>query len=105
MDRSRKYKLTKRTVDGMAPQSVRYTVLDTEISGFRIRVSPTGKKSFYLRYRVGGGRDATIREPKIGDLGQVTPDQAGRLPTTGRQRFAREAIPAALVKAIEMHRA
>ena len=78
-DRSQKSRLTKRTVDGMVPQSARYIVLDTEISGFRLRVSPTGKKSFYFRYRVGGGRGATIREPKIGDLGQVTPDQARQI--------------------------
>ena len=78
-DRSRKSKLTKRAVDGLAPQNARYIVLDTEISGFRVRVSPTGKKSFYFRYRIGGGRGATIREPKIGDLGQVTPDQARQI--------------------------
>ena len=30
-------------------------------------VTKAGKKSFVLRYRVGGGRAATIREPKIGD--------------------------------------
>ena len=30
-------------------------------------VAPSGRKSFALRYRVGGGRGATIREPKIGD--------------------------------------
>lgn len=45
----------------------RYTIADTDISGFWLVVSSTGKKSFVLRYRVGGGRSGTVRELKIGD--------------------------------------
>lgn len=71
-----KLKLTKRSVDALQPQEKTFTVRDTELSGFSIRVHANGKRAFYYRYRVGGGRGAPIREPKIGDFGQVTVDQA-----------------------------
>lgn len=73
---SRKAKLTKRAIDAAKPEEKRYAVLDTELPGFRLYVLPSGKKTFHLRYRVGGGRGATIREPKIGDFGELTADQA-----------------------------
>lgn len=71
-------KLTKRVVDAAEPEAARYKVHDTEIPGFHLRVEASGKKVFYLRYRVGGGRTSPPREFKIGDLGVVTPDQARR---------------------------
>ncbi len=76
---SRKQKLTKRTVDAAHPEARRYAIIDTEIPGLRLYVTPTGKKAFYLRYRVGGGRGATIREPKIGDFGALTVDDARQI--------------------------
>ena len=76
---SRKAKLTKRAIDAAKPEEKRYAVLDTELPGFRLYVLPSGKKTFHLRYRVGGGRGATIREPKIGDFGELTADQARRI--------------------------
>jgi len=71
-----KAKLTKRAIDAAKPGGKRYPVIDTELPGFRLYVHPSGKKTFHLRYRVGGGRGATIREPKIGDFGELTADQA-----------------------------
>jgi hypothetical protein len=76
---ARTAKLTKRAVDAAAPEAAPYAIHDTEISGFKLYVHPTGKNAFQLRYRVGGGRGATSREPKIGDLGAVTPDQARKI--------------------------
>ena len=64
---SRTVKLTQSVVNGAAPGPVRYALHDTELRGFRLYVMPSGRKAFHLRYRVGGGRKATIREPKIGD--------------------------------------
>ena len=76
---SRAAKLTKRSIDAAKPDEKRYAVLDTDLPGFRLYVRPSGKKTFHLRYRVGGGRDGTIREPKIGDFGELTADQARRI--------------------------
>lgn len=78
---ARKAKLTKRTVDAAQPEAARYAIHDSEISGFKVYVSTKGQKAFYLRYRVGGGRGATIREPKIGDHGALTVDAARQIAT------------------------
>jgi integrase len=75
----RQAKLTKRTIDAAHPESARYAIHDADLPGFKLFVHPSGKKVFHLRYRVGGGRGATIREPKIGELGAVTPDQARKI--------------------------
>lgn len=71
-----KVKLTKRSVEAFEPQDKTYTVRDAELGGFSLRVYSNGRRAFFYRYRVGGGRGAPIREPKIGDFGPVTVDQA-----------------------------
>lgn len=65
--RFRKVKLTQSVVDKAESEAERYVLVDTVIPGFWCRVEPSGAKSYRLRYRVGGGRKATVREPKIGD--------------------------------------
>jgi len=65
--RFRKVKLTQSAVDKAEPEAARYVLADTAIPGFWLRVEPSGAKTFRLRYRVGGGRGATVREPRIGD--------------------------------------
>lgn len=60
-------KITQTVADKAEAEAARYIVTDSEIAGFRLVVTPSGRKAFYLRYRVGGGRAATVREPKIGD--------------------------------------
>ena len=65
--RFRKVELTQSVVDGAEPEASRYSLADTAMPGFWLRVEPSGAKSYSLRYRVGGGRKATVREPKIGD--------------------------------------
>lgn len=65
-------KITKAALDKSDPAAKTYTLRDTEIPGFSVRVYPNGRKAFFYRYRVGGGRGAQIREPRIGDLGELT---------------------------------
>jgi hypothetical protein len=70
-------KLTKRTVDAASPRPVRYTVFDTEISGFGLRVSPTGEKSWVYEYRAGeGGRRAPKKRVTLGSSKRFTPEEA-----------------------------
>jgi integrase len=69
-------KITKSVVDALKGGDQPYSVRDVEVAGFSVRVMPTGRRSFYFRYRVGGGRSAPIREPKIGDYGTLTVDMA-----------------------------
>lgn len=72
-------KLSKRAVDASQPEQKRYTVFDTEIRGFGLRVFPSGKKSWIFEYRAGGGgRRAAKKRITIGAATDLTPEQARR---------------------------
>lgn len=68
-------KLTKRFIDGLeynAEAKQRDVRWDSDISGFGIRIYPSGKKSFVLSYRHAG----TKRLFTIGQYGNITLEQA-----------------------------
>lgn len=69
-------KLAKRIVDAAKPVDREYMVWDSEVAGFGLRVYPSGRKTYLLKYRVGGGRNGTIRKPVIGTHGALTVEQA-----------------------------
>lgn len=69
-------RITKRTVDAAQPGPERQRIWDSEIAGFCLQVTSTGHKSYFYKYRVGGGRAGRVRWAKIGDHGVLTPDQA-----------------------------
>ena len=76
---NQKARLTKRVIDSAQPAERRYVIHDASLPGFRLVVSPSGRKSFSIRYRVGGGRSGTLREPTIGTYGPMTVDAARRI--------------------------
>jgi Arm DNA-binding domain len=47
-------KLTKRNIDALRPAAVRYTMWDTYVSGFGIRVTPKGQQVYVIKYRISG---------------------------------------------------
>ena len=65
-------KLTKRTVEALKPEEKEYIVFDCDISGFGVRVLPSGRKTYLVQYRAGG----RTRRVKIGKHGNVTADEA-----------------------------
>ncbi|MGO9767954.1 MAG: tyrosine-type recombinase/integrase [Roseiarcus sp.] len=70
-------KLTKRTVDSAAQKAERYTLWDTELKGFALRVAESGTKTYILRYRPRGtGRVGPRRFMVLGRHGAITPDEA-----------------------------
>lgn len=73
-------KLTKRAIDAIKPQALRFEVWDTDLKGFGLRVEPSGVKTFIIRYRPGaGGRAAPKRFMAIGRHSEAfTPEQARR---------------------------
>lgn len=45
--------LTNRTVEALKPKAKRYEVRDTYCPGFGVRVTPKGRKTFFVAYRYG----------------------------------------------------
>ena len=77
MDKLAKRNLTKRTVDAAKATTKDYVLWDEALTGFGLRVRPTGQKSFVAVYRVGRGRGGTLRKLTIGKYGEkLTADQA-----------------------------
>lgn len=62
-----KQRITKTVVDAAEARATRYTIWDDELTGFGLRVEPTGAKSFVAKYRAdGGGRSAPQRLMSLG---------------------------------------
>ncbi|HEU4952889.1 MAG TPA: integrase arm-type DNA-binding domain-containing protein, partial [Holophagaceae bacterium] len=70
----RSIRFTKTAIEKLALEALRYEVFDSATPGFGIRVSRTGEKTFFLRYRPKSG--AQHRRVTLGRFGEVTLDQA-----------------------------
>ncbi len=70
LQQSMKVKLNASLVKTLKPANKLYTVRDTEIPGFILRVSPSGGKVYYMDYRASGKR----KSYRIGN--NLTPAQA-----------------------------
>ena len=71
-------RLTKNNADHASPRSREYFIRDDNLRGFALRVHPSGRKSFVVRYRIGGGRAAKERQITLGQYGVLTLEQARR---------------------------
>ena len=78
-----KLTITKRAVDALKPADKPWIAWDDKLTGFGVRVHPTGAKSFIVNYRTGdGGRKAPNKQVVLGRYGKIAPDQARRLAQT-----------------------
>lgn len=69
-----KCKLTKCVVENAEPDSTKRTFLwDTEVTGFSVRIYPTGKKTYFLQYR---NQDNVTKKIKLGVHGAITTELA-----------------------------
>jgi len=69
-----KVKLTKRVVESALPHpGLRVVLWDTEVTGFCVRVYPTGKKTYFLQYR---NKNKETHKVKIGVHGSITTELA-----------------------------
>lgn len=66
-------KLTKQHVESLQPGNDYYIEWDSKITGFGVRVSPKGRKTYILKYRSEDGRQ---KRPRIGVHGNITCKQA-----------------------------
>ena len=70
-------RLTKRAIDALEPRAKPFIAFDADVTGYGVRVMPSGLKSFVLEYRPGaGGRGVIKRRVTLGRYGSMTPDQA-----------------------------
>ena len=72
-------RITKRLVDSVQPRDAEYTIWDNALTGFGLRVRPSGAKSYVIVYRAGTGRKAPVRKVTLGAVGKLTPDDARKL--------------------------
>ena len=71
--------LTERTIEALEPRSRPWIAWDAEVTGFGVRVQPTGTRSFIVNYRAGsGGRAAPNRRIVIGRTDTMNPIEARR---------------------------
>ncbi|WP_338317552.1 Arm DNA-binding domain-containing protein, partial [Bradyrhizobium ottawaense] len=68
--------ITKTLVDDLEKQASEYTVWDSKLPGFGVRVRPTGAKSFIIVYRAGTGRTAPVRRYTVAAVGKLAPEAA-----------------------------
>lgn len=72
--------LTKRAIDAFQPGRTAWIAWDDKLTGFGLRIHPSGARSFVVNYRAGdGGRKAPNKRVVIGRYGIVTVDQARKL--------------------------
>ena len=78
-------KLTKSLLDRSEPVAAgtRVLLFDSELPGFGVRITPSGK-TFFVQYRAGSGRSAPKRRLSLGQFGTLTIEQA--------RKMAREAL-------------
>ena len=61
-------------MDAIKPNGVDHFIWDQQLSGFGVRISPKGQKSFLVQYRYQG----RTQRMRIGRLGLITTDEARR---------------------------
>jgi integrase len=88
-------RITKRLVDSLGPTGSEYFVWDSKLSGFGVRVQPSGIMAYIAKYRAGSGRSAPTRRVTLGRVGTITPDEAEKLAKRVLGAVAHGADPAA----------
>jgi integrase len=68
-------KLTKTVVDGAEPREKQFTLWCSDLKGFGVYVHPSGRRTYFVDYRVDGQR----RRMTIGAHGVLTTEQARKL--------------------------
>ena len=90
-----KLTLNKRSVEALRPGDKPFIAWDDRLTGFGVRVQPSGVRSYLVNYRAeGGGRRAANRRLVIGRHGRVTAEQARRIAQETLGRVAAGEDPA-----------
>jgi hypothetical protein len=88
-------KLTKRTVDALAPTDRDRVIFDAKLPGFGLKITPSGRKIFLVQYLYPPRQDGRIRRYTIRRYGEgLTPDQARGIAAQGKGMLAQGIDPA-----------
>ena len=75
-----KIAIAKRTVDALEPTGKAWIAWDDKLTGFGVRVYPSGRKSYIVNYRAGdGGRKAPNKRVMLGRCDRISADRARRM--------------------------
>ena len=81
--------LTPRSVSQARPRGSRYIIWDEKLTGFGLRVSPSGTRSFIVQYRTPeGGRRVANRKKVLGRASDITLARARSLAREWLRRVA-----------------
>ena len=88
-------RITKRAVDATQASSRDTFLWDEDLAGFGLKVTPTGRKTYVLQYRIPGlGRRGFAKRIALGEHGVLTPEEARRLARRELGKVAQGADPA-----------
>ena len=88
--------ISKRTVDALQPAEREWIAWDDRLTGFGVRVYPSGRKSYIVNYRAGdGGRRAPNKRIVLGRCDKISADRARRMAQKTLGDVAGGADPAA----------
>jgi integrase len=79
-------RLTKRLVEATMPGIKDTIIWDSELKGFGLKLTPSGRRNYFLYYRTASGQQ---RRPAIGTHGELTVEQARQI---AKQWLARVAL-------------
>lgn len=74
-----KLRLTKKLVDALEPTELEFVVWDSELTGFGVRVRPSGHMTYIVQYRAGSGRGSSSKKITVGPVNKLTADEARAL--------------------------
>jgi hypothetical protein len=70
-------RLTKRTLKSLTPRERTFFVWDTDVTGFGLKVTPAGHRTYVFQYRLPGrGRSSSAKRITIGKTADITLDKA-----------------------------
>ena len=69
-------RITKRTLGTIQAAEREFTIWDVTVTGFGLRVRPSGAMSYVVVYRAGPGRGAAVRWSTIASVVKIAPEDA-----------------------------
>lgn len=69
-------KITKKAINALRPLDRPYTLWDTEIKGFGVKVLPSAQMSYVVQFRLGKGRSAKLFKKRIDEVGSISLEKA-----------------------------